>query len=378
MIPLTALRRPLLLLADVLAGPRRLTVAVALVFGVASVGLLPAPTALAWDPGTFSSGSESQLITLQNQARASAGLKSLKLSTALRTIARWRSQDMADRNYISHTIKGTDRKVFWYMQYEYGYCFKSAGENIGTVSWPGATEEDATNWVFNEFMGSDSHRKNIMGSAWDVVAVGAYKTAGDTFVWTALFVDSCSTTPAATPTPTPKPTPIATPAATPIPTPAATPIGTPAATPVATPKPTPNPTPKATPKATPRPTPNPTPKPTPKATPRPTARPTARPAVTPAPEPTASPAVTPAPEPTAALTPQPALEPTAPPAVTPSPSPVATPRAERTQDPLGGSGDGKTANGTVPPGQFRIVDGPIDQSLVDSILGVVTAQFFGW
>ncbi len=342
MIPLTALRRPLLLLADVLAGPRRLTVAVALVFGVASVGLLPAPIALAWDPGTFGSGSESQLITLQNQARASAGLKSLKLSTALRTIARWRSQDMADRNYISHTIKGTDRKVFWYMQYEYGYCFKSAGENIGTVSWPGATEEDATNWVFNEFMGSDSHRENIMGTAWDVVAVGAYKTTGDTFLWTALFVDSCSTTPAATPKPTPK----------------------------ATPKPTPRPTPKATPK--------PTPRPTPKATPRPTPRPTASPAVTPAPEPTASPAVTPAPEPTAALTPQPVLEPTAPPAVTPSPSPRPSPRSERTQDPPGGSGDGGKVDDMVPPGQFRIVDGPVDQSLVDSILGVVTARFFGW
>ena len=318
MIPLTALRRPLLLLADVLAGPRRLTVAVALVFGVASVGLLPAPIALAWDPGTFGSGSESQLITLQNQARASAGLKSLTLSTALRTIARWRSQDMADRNYISHTIKGTDRKVFWYMQYEYGYCFKSAGENIGTVSWPGATEEDATNWVFDEFMGSDSHRKNIMGSTWDVVAVGAYKTTGDTFLWTALFVDSCSTTPAATPKPTPKATP------------------------------------------------KPTPRPTPKATPRPTPRPTSRPAVTPAPEPTA------------ALTPQPVLEPTAPPAVTPSPSPRPSPRSERTQDPPGGSGDGGKVDDMVPPLQFQIVDGPVDQSLVDSILGVVTARFCGW
>ena len=61
-----------------------------------AVGLFGVPAhALAWDPGTFSGGSESQLISLQNQARASAGLKSLKASADLRTIARWRSKPPA-------------------------------------------------------------------------------------------------------------------------------------------------------------------------------------------------------------------------------------------------------------------------------------------
>ena len=69
------------------------------------------------------------------------------------------------------TIKGTDRQVFWYMQHQYGYCFNVAGENIGTVKWPGASEEEATNWVFDAFMNSQGHRDNIMGKAWDVVAV---------------------------------------------------------------------------------------------------------------------------------------------------------------------------------------------------------------
>ena len=83
---------------------------------------------------------------------------------------------MAKRDYFSHTIKGTSHNVFWYMQHEYGYCFKLAGENIGTVTWAGASEEDATKWVFDQFMNSSGHRENIMGKAWDVVAVGAYKT----------------------------------------------------------------------------------------------------------------------------------------------------------------------------------------------------------
>ena len=92
---------------------------------------------------------------------------------------------MAERDYFSHTVKGTTHNVFWYMQHEYGYCFKLAGENIGTVDLAGATEAEATSWIFDQFMNSAGHRANILGKAWDVVAVGAYRTTGDTFVWTA-------------------------------------------------------------------------------------------------------------------------------------------------------------------------------------------------
>jgi uncharacterized protein YkwD len=272
-IPVSPMTRTvaLRLLAPV-ADPRRLTLLVVLSLLVTSLGVLAIPRgALGWDANTFSSGSETLLISLQNQARASAGRKSLKQDLALRKIARWRSKDMIDRDYFSHTIKGTSRNVFWYMEHKYGYCFKLAGENIGTVKWPGASEDDATKWVFEQFMNSDGHRKNIMGSAWDVVGVGAYKSSGDTFMWTVIFADRCSSTSTSTPKPTPKPT--AKPRSTPRPT------AKPAA---ATPKPTPRPTPKPTPKPTATPVPTPsasaplppilaaTPIPTP--TPRPTAR----------------------------------------------------------------------------------------------------------
>ena len=297
------------------ADPRRFTAGVALVFSITAVGLLATPpAALAWDIGAYSSSSESQLISMQNQARASAGKKSLKLDTALRKVARWRSKDMIDRDYFSHTIKGTDRNVFWYLQHEYGYCFKLAGENIGTVTWPGASVEDATSWVFNAFMESSGHRANIMGKAWDVVAVGAYKGPGDRFMWTVLFADRCgSTSPAATPKPTPKPT------------------DKPNPKPVVKPKPTPRPTPKPTPK--PKPTPEPTPQPTPEPTP------TWTPFVY----------VPPTPELTAA--------PTDPPA------PRAAPAA--------------SSAGAVPPGTLRVIDAPAELGLVDSILETVAARFFG-
>jgi uncharacterized protein YkwD len=184
-----------------LAGPRRLTLLVALAIGATSLGGLAAPRhALGWDDDTFSAGSEALLIAMQEQVRTAGDSGSLEQDSALRSIARWRSRDMVERGYFSHTIKGTNRMVFWYMEHEYGYCFTLAGENIGTVTWKGATEEDATRWVFDQFMDSPGHRANIVGRAWDVVAVGAYKTTGDTFMWTVLFADRCSTSsPPATP-----------------------------------------------------------------------------------------------------------------------------------------------------------------------------------
>jgi uncharacterized protein YkwD len=175
-----------------LAGPRRLMLIVVLAIGVTSLGGLAVPrSALGWGEDTFSADSEALLIAMQDQVRAAAGPGSLEPDAALRAVARWRSRDMVERGYFSHTIKGTDRQVFWYMEHEYGYCFEVAGENIGTVTWRGATEEDATKWVFDRFMDSAGHRANIMGAAWDSVAVGAYRATGDTFVWTVLFAARC-------------------------------------------------------------------------------------------------------------------------------------------------------------------------------------------
>ena len=367
-----------------------LVLALAVTLG-SSAGLFIAPTVRGWDENTISSGSESQLITLQNQARASGGLKALKLDTALRTIARWRSKDMAQRDYFSHTIpsSGTDHNVFWYMQHEYGYCFKVAGENIGQATWPGASEEDVTAYVFDLFMDSSGHRANIMGQAWDVVAVGAYRTTGDHYLWTALFADKCGTAPAPTPEPTPKPTPKPTPEPTPKPTPEPTPKPTPEPTPIPTASPTPNPTPRPTPRPTAKATPEPTPRPTAKTTPEPTPKPTAKttPEPTPKPKPTPRPTQEPAQPPTAATTPQPTASPIPSPTPNPSPSPTPSPTARPTPTPsaspvavtptAGPAGPAAWNGGNLPAGGLRVTDAPAGQGLVDSILSAVTAGFFG-
>jgi uncharacterized protein YkwD len=183
---------------------RRSSMVVAIAFAVTSVGVLVAPAStLAWDGGTFSSASEQQLVALTNQSRASAGRRALKVDSALTSIARWRSKDMIDRNYFSHSIPPSGKSVFAVMS-ERGYCFNLAGENIGWNTYP---DDVATAQIHQMFMDSPSHRENIMGRAWDVIGVGAYKGPSGKKMWTVLFADKCGTAPKPTPRPTPRPAP---------------------------------------------------------------------------------------------------------------------------------------------------------------------------
>src|SRR4051794_20939555 len=225
------------------ANQRRLPLAVALLFAASTVIALAAPGAtLAWDASAFSSTSESQLVTLTNRARASAGLRALKVDSTLRSVARWRSKDMIARNYFSHSIPGYGK--VWDKLNAIGYCYNVAGENIGWNNYP---DDLATSAIQQAFMNSAGHRANILGNAWDVIGIGAYKGPTGKKMWTVLFADKCggtSTGPKPTPKPTPKPRPRVTPRPTQRPT-----VARP------TPKPTARPTAKPTPALTPEPTP---------------------------------------------------------------------------------------------------------------------------
>jgi uncharacterized protein YkwD len=215
-------------------GQRRLPLAVALLFAATSLITLAAPaTTLAWDVNAFNSTSESQLVTLTNRARASAGLRALKVDSTLRSVARWRSKDMITRDYFSHSIPGYGK--VWDKLNAIGYCYKNAGENIGWNNYP---DDLATAAIQQAFMNSSGHRANIMGKTWDVIGIGAYKGPTGKKMWTVLFADKCGGTSTA-PRPAPKPAPKPPTRVTPRPT----------QRPVAA-RPTPRPTPVATPQLT--------------------------------------------------------------------------------------------------------------------------------
>ena len=214
----------------------------------AAVLAATAGSVLAWGVSAFSTPDEQLLFSLTNQDRASAGLGALVNDNYLHKEAEWRSQDMGDRGYFSHQIPPDIKYVFSYMSKD-GYCFRVAGENIGTSTYG---DDVATTRIEAAFMTSTTHRANILGS-WVRMGVGAYKAANGQKYWTVLFSVPCSApviTPApvkpkATPRPvvTVAPTPTATPTETPTPTPTATPTETPTATPTETPTATPTPTP---------------------------------------------------------------------------------------------------------------------------------------
>ena len=162
--------------------------------------VLPATT-FAWSANSFSSDSEQELLVDTNQARVSAGLPDLPWDTTLGSLARWRSQDMIERDYFDHAIPPTGEFV-WDVMDQKGYCYNVAGENIGwNQNWP---DDQATAQIMASFMGSPEHRSNILGVAWNPIGIGAYK--GRTA--RSCGPSSSPTTAAApTPAPTPKPTP---------------------------------------------------------------------------------------------------------------------------------------------------------------------------
>jgi uncharacterized protein YkwD len=294
--------------------PRRLAALVLLAFGATAIGLLstPSPT-LAWSPNTFNSSSERQLVSLTNQARASAGLRSLRVDSTLTAIARSRSKDMIVRNYFSHNIPPSGYLVFHILDTK-GYCYKIAGENIGWNTYPDAT---ATGEIQQAFMGSSGHRANILGKAWDVIGIGAYKGPDGKKMWTVLFADKCGSTSTA-------------------------------------PKPTPRPTPK--PRATPRPTPKPTPKPRPKPTPEPVVA-----AASPSPAPSLTPPIPSEPA---------GADETEPPA--PSPSEDGAPEAGTAPGAIVRDADPSTSEGSL-----RVTDPPTSPGLVDTIVSGVTGSLLG-
>ena len=217
-----------------LRASHRVVGVLAVAFAASSLGLLAAPRpADAWSAGQFSSSSERQLVSLTNQSRASAGLRALKIDSALTSIARWRSKDMITRNYFSHNIPPAGYNVFHVLDQKH-YCYVIAGENIGWNNYP---DDVATGVVHNSFMQSPGHRSNILGKRWDVIGVGAYKGPTGKKMWTVIFADKCGSTKSsssggskATPKPKPKAKPAPKAPATPRPTPKPTPKPTPVKT----------------------------------------------------------------------------------------------------------------------------------------------------
>lgn len=122
---------------------------------------------------------ESEVLRLVNIERQKNGLSPLKMSTELSNVARKKSQDMADKNYFSHTSP-TYGSPFDMMK-QFGIKYTAAGENIAKGY---ASAED----VMKGWMNSEGHRANILSSKFGTLGVG-YVNKGGTTYWTQMFTN---------------------------------------------------------------------------------------------------------------------------------------------------------------------------------------------
>lgn len=119
---------------------------------------------------------EREVVRLVNEIRKERGLGELTYDWELSRVARYKSQDMRERGYFSHTSP-TYGSPFDMMR-SFGISYRTAGENIAK----GYKSPEA---VVDGWMSSSGHRANILNSSFTHIGVG-YVTDGS--YWTQMFV----------------------------------------------------------------------------------------------------------------------------------------------------------------------------------------------
>ena len=119
---------------------------------------------------------EQEVVRLVNVERNKQGLKSLTGDWQLSRVARYKSQDMKDKGYFSHTSP-TYGSPFEMMK-SFGISYRTAGENI-------AKGQRTPAEVVKAWMNSSGHRANILNRSFTKIGVGYVK---DGNYWTQMFI----------------------------------------------------------------------------------------------------------------------------------------------------------------------------------------------
>nr|WP_263323203.1 SafA/ExsA family spore coat assembly protein [Neobacillus sp. Marseille-Q6967] len=122
---------------------------------------------------------ENQVIALTNQERAKHGLRALTQDWELSRVARYKSMDMRDKNYFSHTSP-TYGSPFTMMK-NFGINYRAAAENI-------AAGQTSAQEVVQAWMNSPGHRANILSGNYTHIGVGYAKGGSQRHYWTQMFI----------------------------------------------------------------------------------------------------------------------------------------------------------------------------------------------
>jgi uncharacterized protein YkwD len=129
-------------------------------------------------------GMESYVLQKVNEQRAAAGLGQVTLNAQVTEVARARSNDMASRNYFSHTTpEGTN---FLVMLVDHSIQYKFAGEILARNNFP---DDQAAEVAFNSYLNSPPHKAIIMDGRYSQVGVGYSKSGAEAMhYFTVIFV----------------------------------------------------------------------------------------------------------------------------------------------------------------------------------------------
>ncbi|MDR3594436.1 CAP domain-containing protein [Clostridium sp.] len=112
---------------------------------------------------------EDKILQLMNEKRTEAGLKPLTIDNTLVQVARYKSDDMIQNNFFSHTNPDGTKWTNWL--HTIGYDYTSAGENIA------CNNTDPVE-LFNQWWNSPGHRANMMNEKYTKVGIGVINGNG--------------------------------------------------------------------------------------------------------------------------------------------------------------------------------------------------------
>ena len=127
----------------------------------------PAPSAPDC-PTASMSGFAQALFDAINSERVQAGLPALAVHGCVVYVGQLRSEDMASRNYFSHTSpEGT---TAFSLLDQYGVPYGWAGENLARNNYP---DDQSVGVAIRDLMASQGHRDNILSANYTHLGVGA-------------------------------------------------------------------------------------------------------------------------------------------------------------------------------------------------------------
>lgn len=122
---------------------------------------------------------EQEILKLVNAERSKAGVKPLTLNWELSRVAKFKSEDMRDNNYFSHTSP-TYGSPFDMIK-NFGISYSAAGENI-------AAGQKTADEVMKAWMNSSGHKANILNANYTQLGVGKATGGSYSTYWTQMFI----------------------------------------------------------------------------------------------------------------------------------------------------------------------------------------------